>query len=100
MLPINLVTASDNHSQKVEVEEKFELLQESLKQNSIEFKWAFNDVIHDRQIKMDNGWIIKIGRGLDIYQRPDSWFSIGSADFELRPCLETTVDIYRTENKL
>jgi len=94
---INLVTGSDNHSQKAEVEEKFELLQESLHQKGIEFSWSFNDLIHDRQIKLDNGWIIKIGRGLDIYQRPDSWFSIGSADFDLRPCLETTVDIFKSD---
>ena len=33
-----------------------------------EFKWQFSPVIHDRIVKLDNGWIIKIGRGLDIYR--------------------------------
>ena len=38
--------------------------------------------------------MIKIGRGLDFYQRPTSWFDIGSNDLTLRKCLETKVDIY------
>jgi ATP-dependent Lon protease len=50
---------------------------------------------HDREIKLDNGCSIKIGRGLDFYQRPSSWFEIGANDLNLRKCLETTVDIFR-----
>ena len=92
---INLVTGLDNDSQKAEVEEKLEMLQGSLRQNRIEFKWKFSPVIHDRVVKLDNGWVIKIGRGLDIYQRPETWFSVGSSDFDLRPCMETMADIYR-----
>lgn len=94
---INLTTGFDNDVQKSEVHEKFDMLQESLRPNQIEFKWTFSRVIHDRIVRLNNGWIIKIGRGLDIYQRPESWFSIGSNDFDLRPCLETMVDVYRDE---
>jgi ATP-dependent Lon protease len=71
------------------------MIQESLDAHGIAFTWTFREVLHDRQILLDNGWIIKIGRGFDIYQKPDNWFSVGSADFSLRPCLETTVDIFR-----
>ena len=92
---INLTTGFDNDSQKAEVQEKFEILQESLRQHGIDFKWTFSPVIHDRAVRLDNGWVIKIGRGFDIYQPPDNWFSIGSQDLSQRPCLETTVDIYR-----
>ena len=92
---INLVTGFDNDMQRAEIQEKLEMLQDSLKENGIEFKWEFNPVIHDRKIELDNGWFIKIGRGLDIYQKPENWFSIGSNDFDLRPCLETSVDIYQ-----
>ena len=42
-----------------------------------------------------NGWVIKIGRGLDFYQKPGSWFEVGSNDLSLRKCLETKVDIFR-----
>jgi ATP-dependent Lon protease len=92
---INLLTGFENESQKAEAQEKFEMLQESLRKNSIEFNWTFSSVIHDRAVKMDNGWIVKIGRGFDIYQPPDNWFTIGSQDLSQRPCLETTVDVYR-----
>ena len=62
----------------------------------IEFDVAFNPLLHDRQVVFDNGWMIKIGRGLDFYQKPTSWYGLGSGDLYFRPCLETSVDIYRT----
>jgi ATP-dependent Lon protease len=37
----------------------------------------------------------RIDRGLDFFQKPDSWFSVGSNDISLRRCLETKVDIFR-----
>jgi len=45
---------------------------------------------------LNNGWTIKIGRGFDIYQRPDDWLQVGANDLDLRPCLETNVDVVRT----
>lgn len=92
---IKLVTGFDNDAQRADIQEKFEMLEESLRTSGIEFTWTFSPVIHDREIKLDNGWVIKIGRGLDIYQRPENWYSLGSSDFDLRPCLETNVDIYK-----
>jgi ATP-dependent Lon protease len=56
----------------------------------------FSEIMHDREIVLDNGWSIKVGRGFDIYQKPDNCFSVGGSDFEIRPCLETKVDIFRT----
>lgn len=38
--------------------------------------------------------MIKIGRGLDYFKAPDGKFVLGACDLELRPCLETTVDIF------
>ena len=54
-----------------------------------------NSALHDREIRLDNGWVVKIGRGFDIYQKPGDWFEIGSNDLDLRPCLETTEDIFK-----
>ena len=93
---ICLITGVDNGAQKADFEEKFEILHERLLTKGIEFKWTFSTMIHDRAVKLDSGWTIKIGRGLYIYQKPESWYRIGSNDFDLRPCLETTVDIYRS----
>jgi len=54
-----------------------------------------NENLHDREIRLDNGWVIKIGRGLDFYQKPASWFELGAHDLSLRKCLETKLDIVR-----
>jgi len=54
-----------------------------------------NQNFHDRKIHIDNGWTIIIGRGLDIFQKPNTWLSIGMNDLSLRKCLETKIDIYK-----
>ena len=48
--------------------------------------------------RFNNGWIVKIGRGLDIYKATDSKFSIGYCDFDLRKCHATTVDIFHSKH--
>jgi ATP-dependent Lon protease len=54
-----------------------------------------NSALHDREVRLSNGWSVKIGRGFDIYQKPDDWLQIGANDLALRPCLETNVDIVK-----
>jgi len=95
---IDLVTGTDDTQQKVENMTKFETIQASLKEHEVDFNFMFSNTIHDREIRLDNGWIIKIGRGLDFYQKPDDWYSIGATDYALRPCMETKVDIYKSDD--
>ena len=92
---VDLVTAVDNQEQKIDIMEKFNQLSDSLSEHGVDFNYMFSDTIHDREIRADNGWTIKIGRGLDIYQPPENWSSIGANDMALRPCLETKIDIFR-----
>ena len=94
---INLVTGYDDKTQLVEIHEKLDDLKQSLLEMDIVLDVELNPNIHDREIRLDNGWIIKIGRGLDFYQRPSSWFEVGASDFSLRKCLETKVDIFKVE---
>ncbi len=96
---IHLITGFDDEKQKAEAEEKLGILKSSLAEQGISLMLTFSDTIHDREICLDNGWKIKIGRGFDIYQKPDSWFEIGASNFALRPCLETMVDIFRDDPK-
>ena len=70
-------------------------LKESLEALGVKLSLEENIHLHDREIRMDNGWVVKIGRGLDFYLRPDSYFGIGAYDLGMRPCLETKVDIYK-----
>lgn len=54
----------------------------------------FSSTLHDREIRLDNGWVIKIGRGLDYFRPTDHNFDIGFCDLSFRKCHETTVDIF------
>lgn len=70
----------------------------SLKEKNIQLSLEFSETIHDREIKFNNGWIIKIGRGLDYFRRVDK-FALGYFDQNLRPCHETVIDILRVDPK-
>jgi ATP-dependent Lon protease len=92
---IDLATGSDHDFQKKEMEPKFKQLAESLADCGVEFVFRFDDKLHDRELRTDTGWHVQIGRGLDIYQRPDSWLQIGASNLDLRPCMETKVSVFR-----
>lgn len=92
---INLITGYDDNTQLADIAEKLEELKQSLLDMDVELEVKLNPNMHDREIRLDNGWIIKIGRGLDFYQKPGGWFEVGANDFSLRKCLETKVDIFR-----
>jgi ATP-dependent Lon protease len=92
---ISLITGYDDKTQLAEIAEKLDELKQSLLELDVELEVKLNPNIHDREIRLDNGWVIKIGRGLDFYQKPGGWFEIGANDLSLRKCLETKVDIYR-----
>lgn len=92
---ISLITGYDDKTQLADIAEKLEELKQSLLELDVEFEVKLNPNIHDREIRLDNGWIIKIGRGLDFYQKPGGWFEVGANDLSLRKCLETKVDIFR-----
>ncbi len=92
---IHLITSYDDNLQMMEFQNKLAELEQSLLELDIVLEVELNPNLHDREIRIDNGWVIKIGRGLDFYQKPDSWFGIGANDLSLRRCLETKVDIFR-----
>lgn len=83
---------------QMQQQQKLNQLKKSLLSHGIEFNWSFHDSLHDREIRFNTGWIVKIGRGLDIYKASDNKFSIGSSDLDLRPCHKTTVDIFHTKS--
>lgn len=91
---INLVTGYNDNTELSETTAKLDELKQSLLEMDVELDMNLNQNIHDREIRLDNGWVIKIGRGLDFYQKPVSWFEVGANDLSLRKCLETKVDIF------
>ena len=92
---INLITGYDDDKQKAEIEDKLQIIASSLLYFGVKLQVTFKKELHDREIILDNGWKIKIGRGFDFYQKPEDWFAIGANDLDLRPCLETSVDIFK-----
>ena len=92
---LQLITGYEDGDQKREIMEKLSELSESLRDADIALTLDFDPRLHDRTITPDSGWVIKIGRGLDIYQKPQGWFELGANDVSLRRCLETSIDIYR-----
>lgn len=94
---INLITGYDDKTQLSDISEKLDDLKQSLLESDVILNVKLNLNIHDREIRLDNGWVIKIGRGLDFYQRPGSWFEVGVHDLSLRKCLETKIDIFHLD---
>ena len=92
---INLVTSYDDKTNISDMRDNLDDVKQSLLEIDVVLDIKLNPNMHDREIRIDNGWIIKIGRGLDFYQKPGSWFEIGVNDLSLRKCLETKVDILK-----
>uniref|UniRef100_A0AC35F4Y1 MIT domain-containing protein n=1 Tax=Panagrolaimus sp. PS1159 TaxID=55785 RepID=A0AC35F4Y1_9BILA len=69
-------------------------LSRSLAKRNIILTPVYSD-IHDREIRLDDYVIVKMGRGLDIYKKIDQ-FSIGACDFNMRPCRSCKIEIMKT----
>lgn len=92
---IVLVCRFDNDEEEDEAMAKLFTIADSLKVYDVALEIRKHPTLHDRQVKLSNGWRIVIGRGFDLYQRPDDWLQVGANDLDLRPCLETNVDVTR-----
>lgn len=95
---INLITSYDDKTNMSEMQDLLNEVKQSLLEIDVDLDVKLNPAMHDREIEIDNGWVIKIGRGLDFYQKPNSWFEIGVNDLSLRKCLETKIDIYKSDD--
>ena len=71
-------------------------LSSSLDSYGVLLSIEYEHTLHDRETSFNNGWIIKIGRGLDYFKKPNGPFSIGFCDMDLRECHKTSIDIYDT----
>ena len=88
---IKLITGYDDNIQREETNLKFIDLKQSLLEHDILLEVEFKTSIHDRELNINNEWIIILGRGLDIYQIPSSFSSIGVYDQTLCKCKDTKI---------
>jgi ATP-dependent Lon protease len=95
-LKIDLVTGCDSY-QEAELRDKLNEIKKGLSRDHIEFDYVFDDNLHDRWIETDTGWRIILGRGLDIFQKPDDKFTLGFLDQTKRKCKATTITYTRVK---
>ena len=92
---VTLFTSYDQQTDMAGLQEKFDELKQSLLEYDVALDVHLNEKLHDREVRLDNGWTIKVGRGLDFYQKPEGWYAVGASDLSLRRCLETKIDVFR-----
>lgn len=82
--------STQNEEDKIpEMIDIFDEITDELGAAGIEFTYDF-DAVHDRYIKMDNGWTITLGRGLDIFDKYNK-FSISKVNQEERRCKKSII---------
>lgn len=92
---IKLTTGLQAGEPTDDADSRLETLRRDLHSRNVTFDWYRSASLHDREIRFDNGWIVKIGRGLDIYHKPENWVSVEAADFTMRRCRQTKVDVFQ-----
>lgn len=79
-----------------EMIDTFDELQDSLTDMDVNFSYEFDENIHDRSIQLDNGWVISLGRGLDIWQRTGGMLDFAEYYQEKRICKEFSMYIVKS----
>ena len=92
---INTFLSTGRHQDRSMQTDKFQKLADSLVHSGITLDISYSDTLHDREITFDNGWVVKIGRGLDMFKAVKDNCSVGHFDQSLRACHETTIDLYK-----
>jgi ATP-dependent Lon protease len=75
----------------------FSDMTDSLKPIGVNFTYEFDEDLHDRSIRLNNGWKIILGRGLDIYQKTNGWYDIADHYQEVRKCKGCEITYLREE---
>lgn len=83
-IDLHLITRNEPEYRKQSEENLYEIMI-TVEEIGINLKYEFKEE-HDRSIVSDNGWTIILGRGLDIYEKDESRFSLGDIDQKRRRC--------------
>ena len=91
-LKLNLFT-NEEEERIPDLIDKLEDIKDDLASYGIEFEYKLRD-FHDRCIKTDTGWTITLGRGLDIFEKYNT-YSIASSRQDMRKCKDFMVTFMR-----
>lgn len=89
-LKIHLSTKNETENASADMEFFTELASELESIYGIELTFDFH-AKHDRSIQVDNDWFIVPGRGLDIFEKIDSKFSMRKIRDQYKPCREFSI---------
>ena len=84
----NLVT-NEEEEKIPDLIDKLDDIKDDLATYGIDFEYKLRD-FHDRCIKTDTGWTITLGRGLDMFEKYNT-FSIASSRQDMRKCKDFMV---------
>ena len=87
-LKLNLVT-NEEEEKIPDLIDKLDDIKDDLASYGIAFEYKLRD-FHDRCIKTDTGWTITLGRGLDMFEKYNT-YSIASSRQDMRKCKEFMV---------
>jgi len=75
---VHLITKADETPELARKQiEALETIRTSALIAGIDFDYEFSDTLHDRSIQTDTGWLIILGRGLDVFQPFDTnWLDL------------------------
>ncbi|XP_035788754.1 MIT domain-containing protein 1-like [Anopheles albimanus] len=90
---IQLLTVKDGKNND-EQGRAFETLKENLQKHAIKFVVEYSEHMHDRQVILSNGYVVKIGRGLNYFKPSPTRYQLGAFDHHFRECRETNVDVF------
>ena len=87
---LKLYLVTNEEEEKIpDLIDKLDDIKDDLASYGIEFEYMLRD-FHDRCIKTDTGWTITLGRGLDMFEKYNT-FSIASSRQDMRKCKEFMV---------
>lgn len=83
-------------------EERLKVIGNKLAKVDIVFDFKIDRDLHDRKVELSNGWVIKLGRGLNYFQSPNKngYYPYGKYPYDqnLRKCLKTEIDFSHRNN--
>ena len=96
---VHLVTKVDENPEHARKQlANLEMIRTSSAVAGIGFDYEFSDTIHDRSISADTGWLIVLGRGLDVFQPFDTdWLDLRLRQQRYRQVKEFTVTYMRRD---
>jgi ATP-dependent Lon protease len=92
---IHLIT-TNNEDYIENAKESFVELIDSLAPLGIDLFYEFSEEKEERNIEMDNGWKIELGRGLDFWQKTSGKYDIAEYYQEKRLCKEFEIKVVKT----